>query len=208
MMCKFIKTTKPLLILLQGTSGTGKSTLAALLGTRLAGLGNLGGTKSSSVTVMSTDSIRHVMRNYISEEDEPILFASTYQCGKVLENDPKYKEMDSVAKNLEGYKLQCEKVQEHLSSVIKNHMANNKSLIVEGVHLNPPFIDKMLLTYPGQCIPFLICVKNPQNHQERFAVRSKTMSMDPAANKYIKNYQSIWEIQDMMIKIAEAHTKV
>lgn len=42
------------IILLAGTSGTGKSTLASLLGARF-GIQN----------VLSTDSIRHIMRNFI-----------------------------------------------------------------------------------------------------------------------------------------------
>lgn len=44
------------IVLLAGTSGAGKSTLASLLGTRLG-----------ISTVISTDSIRHVMRNFLSE---------------------------------------------------------------------------------------------------------------------------------------------
>jgi 2-phosphoglycerate kinase len=56
------------LVLLAGTSGTGKSTLASLLGSRLG-----------ISTVLSTDTIRHVMRNFVSKEENPVLFASTYE---------------------------------------------------------------------------------------------------------------------------------
>ena len=58
------------IVLLIGTSGTGKSTLASLLGTRLG-----------IQTVLSTDSIRHIMRNFRSESENPILFCSTYEAG-------------------------------------------------------------------------------------------------------------------------------
>jgi 2-phosphoglycerate kinase len=51
---------KSTIILLGGTSGTGKSTLASLLASRL------GITK-----VLSTDSIRHLLRNFSSKEDNP-----------------------------------------------------------------------------------------------------------------------------------------
>lgn len=122
MACHFNTLQKPLLILLQGTSGTGKSTLAALLGAKLAGLGNLGGAQASSLNVISTDSIRHIMRNYTSQEEEPILFASTYQCGKVLDQDSRYNEMDLTSKNITGYNMQCEKVTPHLEKVISQHM--------------------------------------------------------------------------------------
>jgi 2-phosphoglycerate kinase len=203
MACKFICQRKPLLILLQGTSGTGKSTLSALLGTKLSGLGNLGSARVSSLTVMSTDSVRHVMRNYLAQEDEPVLFSSSYECGKVLENDPLYAQMDRQQRNLEGYRLQCEAVQRHLKNVIADHIVRqHKSLIVEGVHLNPPFIEEMHNTYPNQCIAFLICVENPNNHKERFFVRSKKQNVNPSDNKYISNYQNIQEIQGMLINYA------
>ena len=59
------------IVLLAGTSGTGKSTLASLLGTRLG-----------ISTVLSTDSIRHVMRNFLVESQNPVLFCSTYEAGQ------------------------------------------------------------------------------------------------------------------------------
>ena len=58
------------IVLLAGTSGTGKSTLASLLGTRLG-----------ISTVLSTDSIRHIMRNFLSESENKVLFCSTYEAG-------------------------------------------------------------------------------------------------------------------------------
>jgi len=57
--------------LLGGTSGTGKSTLASLLASRLG-----------ISTVLSTDSIRHIMRNFLSQSTNGVLFASTYEAHK------------------------------------------------------------------------------------------------------------------------------
>jgi AAA domain len=57
-------------VLLCGTSGTGKSTLASLVAARMG-----------ITTVLSTDSIRHMMRSFASPEDAPLLWASTYQAG-------------------------------------------------------------------------------------------------------------------------------
>ena len=64
----FIESKRSILILLAGTSGTGKSTLASLLGSRLG-----------ISTVLSTDTIRHVMRNFLTKDENGILFASTYE---------------------------------------------------------------------------------------------------------------------------------
>ncbi len=62
-----------LIILLGGSSGTGKSTLASLIASRLG-----------ISTVLSTDSIRHIMRNFVSREENPILFCSTYETAKFV----------------------------------------------------------------------------------------------------------------------------
>lgn len=63
-----LESKRNILVLLAGTSGTGKSTLSSLLGSRLG-----------ISTVISTDTIRHVMRNFVAKEDDPIIFASTYE---------------------------------------------------------------------------------------------------------------------------------
>ena len=62
-----------MIVLLAGTSGTGKSTLAALLAARLG-----------ITTLLSTDSIRHMLRSFHSRQEAPLLYASTYQVGWVV----------------------------------------------------------------------------------------------------------------------------
>jgi 2-phosphoglycerate kinase len=80
------------IVLLAGTSGTGKSTLASLLGTRLG-----------ISTVLSTDSIRHIMRNFLKESENKVLFCSTYEAGKQVSAE----ERQDASENwitLKGYK--------------------------------------------------------------------------------------------------------
>jgi 2-phosphoglycerate kinase len=69
----YVESKKNIIILLAGTSGTGKSTLSSLLGSRLG-----------ISTVLSTDTIRHIMRNFVSREENPIMFASTYETGNFV----------------------------------------------------------------------------------------------------------------------------
>jgi 2-phosphoglycerate kinase len=75
-----IESKRNILVLLAGTSGTGKSTLSSLLGSRLG-----------ISTVISTDTIRHVMRNFVAKEDDPIIFASTYETAAFVSNILIYK---------------------------------------------------------------------------------------------------------------------
>ena len=80
------------IVLLAGTSGTGKSTLASLLGTRLG-----------ISTVLSTDSVRHVMRNFLKEAENPTLFCSTYEAGNTVSLEDRHNASENWV-TLKGYK--------------------------------------------------------------------------------------------------------
>ncbi len=69
-LCSIQEQRSSVAVLLAGTSGTGKSTLAGLLAARLG-----------ITTVLSTDNIRHMLRSFAAEDQNPLLWASTYQVG-------------------------------------------------------------------------------------------------------------------------------
>lgn len=54
-------------------------------------------------------------------------------------------------------------------------------------------------------IPFMIYITNEEKHLERFAVRAKYMTLDPAKNKYVKYIRNIRTIQDYLCTRAEKH---
>lgn len=37
-------------------------------------------------TVLSTDNVRHLLRNFITKEEKPVLWTSSYHAGEALEN--------------------------------------------------------------------------------------------------------------------------
>uniref|UniRef100_A0A8R7R911 2-phosphoglycerate kinase n=1 Tax=Triticum urartu TaxID=4572 RepID=A0A8R7R911_TRIUA len=72
--CRIRERKESVTVLLCGTSGCGKSTLSTLLGSRLG-----------ITTVVSTDSIRHMMRSFVDDKENPLLWASTYHAGECLD---------------------------------------------------------------------------------------------------------------------------
>lgn len=54
-------------------------------------------------------------------------------------------------------------------------------------------------------IPFMIYISNEEKHLERFAVRAKYMTLDPARNKYVKYIRNIRTIQEYLCKRADKH---
>ncbi len=157
------------MILLGGTSGTGKSTLSSLLASKLG-----------IATVLSSDSIRHIMRNFIEREENPILFASTYECGKLVITEGMSEKQASVL----GHQSQVNVVYEYLEAVIEDYVARNASIVIEGVHLSVDVMKKLMKKF-DEIISFVVAIRRESKHRERFAVRSKYMTLDPKVNKYV-----------------------
>jgi len=179
-----------LIILLGGSSGTGKSTLASLVASRLG-----------ISTVLSTDSVRHIMRNFMSREENPILFCSTYETAKFVPVDPE-NPLPEKKRVLAGFQQQCQYVHPHLMDVIDKLVGQNDNVVIEGTHLTIDFLMNVMKKYPF-CIPFVVHIKNKEKHKERFAVRSKHMTLEPKYNRYIDCYDNIRAIHKYFVKKAE-----
>ncbi|RWR83484.1 P-loop NTPase domain-containing protein LPA1 1 [Cinnamomum micranthum f. kanehirae] len=112
--CRIRERKESVTILLCGTSGCGKSTLSALLGSRLG-----------VTTVISTDSIRHMMRSFVDEKQNPLLWASTYHAGEYL--DPvavAEAKAKRKAKKLAGISLSV--VRDESSDLASNEKPDNR----------------------------------------------------------------------------------
>ncbi|KAI4322294.1 hypothetical protein L6164_022004 [Bauhinia variegata] len=235
--CRIRERKESVTVLLCGTSGCGKSTLSALLGSRLG-----------ITTVVSTDSIRHMMRSFVDEKENPLLWASTYHAGEFLDpiavaeakakrkakklagvshslhkddvteghnskkSDTRSSEVGSGTTELpsakqmaiEGFKAQSEMVIDSLDRLITSWEERKESVVVEGVHLSLNFVMGLMKKHPS-IIPFMIHITSEDKHLERFAVRAKYMTLDPAKNKYVKYIRNIRTIQDYLCKRAEKH---
>ncbi|KAL5832825.1 hypothetical protein ACOSQ3_016499 [Xanthoceras sorbifolium] len=234
--CRIRERKESVTVLLCGTSGCGKSTLSALLGSRLG-----------ITTVISTDSIRHMMRSFVDEKQNPLLWASTYHAGEFLDPvavaEAKAKKKArklagaalSVPKDevsttsmtgksdthpevgssttemispkqmaIGGYKAQSEMVMDSLDRLITGWEERKESVVVEGVHLSLNFVMGLMKKHPS-IIPFMIYITNEDKHLERFAVRAKYMTLDPAKNKYVKYIRNIRTIQEYLCKRADKH---
>ncbi|OWZ10516.1 hypothetical protein PHMEG_00016627 [Phytophthora megakarya] len=190
-------------VLLGGTSGTGKSTLASLLAARLR-----------LTTVLPTDSVRHVLRSFTSKEENPCAFVSTYQAGDALSPEmvaaiqADREDMSAARLHkkmvLKGYKMQSDLVLEKLDRVLTMFEERKQSLVVEGVHLNTDDLLTLVKKHPT-CVPFVIYISNENKHRERFAVRARHMTIDPQENKYIKHFDNIRIIQRNLCKHADRY---
>lgn len=187
-------------ILLCGTSGTGKSTLASLLAARLG-----------ITTIVSTDSIRHLMRSFVDPREQPLLWASTYEAGAALALTDTHQASstnnqcpapDPRRAAVQGYLAQAEAVMAHVDKLIAAAEARRDSVVIEGVHLSPLFAAQLMLQRPS-VVPFLVHISNEAKHMERFAVRAKAMTLRPDGNRYVRHLRTIRDIQDHLCAAAD-----
>jgi hypothetical protein len=69
-------------------------------------------------------------------------------------------------------------VLEHIDRLLTGCEARRQSLVVEGVHLSLSMVVRLMQRHPS-VVPFLVHISNEAKHIERFAVRSKVMTLRP-----------------------------
>ncbi|OHT01439.1 hypothetical protein TRFO_31765 [Tritrichomonas foetus] len=88
----FMEDRRFFILLLSGAPGTGKSTIASLIASRM-----------SVNHILSTDSIRHAMRTFYPQDKYPILYKSTYECGDVIDPLHELPEKERVCFSFERF---------------------------------------------------------------------------------------------------------
>jgi 2-phosphoglycerate kinase len=186
-----IKRDLPICILIGGTSGCGKSTLASLLASRIG-----------VNTVVSTDHIRQLLRSQLSREEAPHLWSSSYNASLSQQSHGQYNNISPSAQVYAGYEHQTEYIKSHVLALCRSFMARRESLIVEGVHLSVEVIRTIMMELT-HCIPFLLYISNQTKHTERLAIRAKYMTLEPRKNRYVKHFNNIRIIQDVLCTKAD-----
>jgi 2-phosphoglycerate kinase len=138
---------RPLVILLGGSDGTGKSTI----GIELAKLLDIS-------TQIGTDMIREVMRSCVSEKMLPVLHTSAILAADLAPVHYKYPE-------IYGFIEQARQMTGAIESIIRRAIVEQRDVIIDGVHLLPGIIqaDKAKVRLHH----FIIIVSDSEEHKLR-----------------------------------------
>ena len=127
----FFRSDQTLLILLGGTTGTGKSTFASEVAHRLG-----------IVRTQSTDMLREVMRVMPASEIDPALLKSSFDAWKALRSDEEQPERFEE-RVVAGYLAQSKAVGLAIESALHRAEREQIALILEGVHVTPELQKRM-----------------------------------------------------------------
>lgn len=169
---------RPLIILVGGGTGVGKSTIATEIAHRLG-----------IRRIVQTDAIREVMRVVFSRELMPTLYYSSFEAWKGL---PAYltSESDPV---IVGFEEQVSTVAVGLQAVIDRAMRESLDIVLEGVHLVPGFIDLRQFK-DAFVLQIIVKVDDPNLHKSHFYVRDPGFGSHRPYQRYLENFENIRKI--------------
>ena len=183
----FRRREQPIVLMIGGASGTGKSAIATEVAHRL-----------DIARTQSTDLLREVMRMMIPERLLPVLHRSSYDAWRGLAGKPG----DADALLIEGYQAQADLLSVPCEAVIRRSLDEGASVILEGVHIQNALVEKVPAESGAIVIPIMLAVLNPQQLRRRFMGRGRQMDQR-RAERYLDNFGSIWRLQAHLLSEAD-----
>lgn len=180
---------EPLLLLVGGTTGTGKSTIATEVAHRLG-----------ITRVTSTDFIRQTMRTFFSREFMPSVHYSSFDARLAL---TRAEEEESGDAAILGFLDQTRNVLVGVDAALERAATERWSTVLEGVHLVPGMVGT---DYPRtlvvQCI---VAIEDETVHRSHFWVRDYATEGLRPLEKYLDALPQIREIQEYLVERARRH---
>jgi 2-phosphoglycerate kinase len=179
----------PLVILLGGATGVGKSTIATMLASRLG-----------ITRVIPTDAIREVMRALFTAELFPTLHTSSYDTARLV-RAPLPRNDDPV---IIGFREQTAAVSVGVEALIQRAVDEGTDLVVEGAHLVPGFTDLSRFAGRAVVVPMIVTVDDEEVHRSHILKRASESGGRPADHR-LSHFGDIVKLQRYVKSLAFQH---
>lgn len=171
---------KPIIVLLGGAPGVGKSSVAGEVGARL---------RISSV--IPTDAVRQVMRQLVPDTLAPMLHLSSFAAYRALRS-PVPADHDRV---VVGFQSQVDMVSTGVRGLIDRAITEGSGLVVEGVHMVPGLFDADVALWAEQAVicQMVLVVDEADVHRAHFLARAEQTSQR-SADRYLDAFDELRRI--------------
>jgi 2-phosphoglycerate kinase len=187
---EYQRSARPLLLLICGTVGTGKSTIA----TEVAHLLDI-------VRIQSTDMLREVMRMMIPKRLLPILHTSSFNAWKALPiQDVKERDRDQLV--ADGYRSQADLLAVPCEAVLQRAIEECVPVILEGVHAHPDLVERLPVGTDAIVVHSTLAVLKPKELKARLRGRGAEVPQR-RAKRYLNKFESVWSLQSFLLSEAD-----
>ena len=167
---------KPIVILVGGATGTGKSTVATEIAYRLG-----------ITRVTSTDFIRQTMRAFFAHDFMPAIHYSSFEAAIAAR--------DADDPVLAGFLEQARQVMVGVTASLERALQEGWSMVLEGVHLVPGLVPKSLESaLVSSCV---LEISDETAHAQHFF--SRDQGEERPMTKYLDHFHEIRRIQDFIV---------
>jgi len=174
----------PIVVLVGGGTGTGKSTVATEVAHRLG-----------ITRVTSTDFIRQTIRAFFSEDFMPSVHYSSFEAGDSVAD------ADTGDATLLGFLDQTRNVLVGAEAAIQRAVREGWSIVLEGIHLVPGMVPSHI---EGALVVHVVLrVDSEELHRTHFQVRDAASGGVRPMDKYLARMRDIRRIQDYILLRAE-----
>jgi 2-phosphoglycerate kinase len=175
---------RPLVVLLGGVTGVGKSTVATQLANRLG-----------ITRVVATDQIRQIVRAFFSREFMPAVHHSSFDVARALSMPA-----EDGSSTIAGFLRQVEDIAPGIDALIERAISEGTSIVIEGVHLLPD-VPKRGLRERAITVQALLAVRDELEHRGHFHMRALNAPRPP--ERYLEAFERIRALQDYLIACAD-----
>jgi 2-phosphoglycerate kinase len=187
---EFQRSSRPLVLMICGAVGTGKSTIA----TEVAHFLDI-------VRIQSTDMLREVMRMMIPQRLLPVLHTSSFNAWKEL---PIQDKQDRSREQLiaDGYRSQVELLAVACEAVLQRAAEESVPIILEGVHAHPDLLKLAPQDSGAIVVHVTLAVLRSKELKARLRGRG-TLVPQRRAKRYLNKFESIWTLQSFLLSEAD-----
>jgi 2-phosphoglycerate kinase len=178
---------RPIILLVGGATGTGKSTVATDVAYRLG-----------ITRVTSTDFVRQTMRAFFSREFMPAIHHSSFEAGRALADDE-----ENGEPVVGGFLEQTREVLVGVRAAIDRALEEGWSMVLEGVHLVPGMLPKEI--EGALVVECVLGIDDAEAHASHFWIRDTVSEGVRPYEKYLDAFDDIRLIQAYILARARKH---
>jgi 2-phosphoglycerate kinase len=179
---------QPLILLVGGATGTGKSTVATDVAYRLG-----------ITRVTSTDFVRQTMRAFFSREFMPAIHHSSFEAGRATAGD----DDEGNQAVIDGFMEQTREVIVGVRASIDRALEEGWSMVLEGVHLVPGMLPKEI--EGALVVECVLAIDDGEAHASHFWIRDTDSEGVRPYEKYLDSFDDIRLIQTYILGRARKH---